>query len=249
MKLKNYIPLLIIFAALNLNAREPSIIVHDYNPDVYIRNEGKDTLKIDFNNDEVLDLVFYLVVRSGGEYPTIKSLYKNCRLTLISDSVNNSLQSTTLSWSTELTYLLGMFTSEKIGIKIIENEKIYYGWVHAIFSIENREAVIRIDKYAYCNIPDYPLLWGQTELTGVKDIKDQDKIKVSVNGQSKSINIQSKEVIKEISLINSSGRVMQKWRNLKSSKVDIPSGGITGGIYLIRVKTLNNEVFTEKVVL
>jgi hypothetical protein len=56
-------------------------------------------------------------------------------------------------------------------------------------------------------------------------------------------------VINEISLINSAGRVIQKWRNLKSSMVDIPSEGIKGGIYLIRVKKMNNEVYTEKVVL
>ena len=109
--------------------------------------------------------------------------------------------------------------------------------------------IVNIDKYAFCTIPDYPLLWGQTELTGTKEIKVQDKIKVSVDGHSQIINIQSKEVVKEISLINSSGRVIRKWRNIKSSKFDISSEGIKGGVYVLRIKTENDEVVTKKIML
>ncbi len=232
---------------LKLNAQEPSIIVHDYNPDVKIIKEGSDTLKIDFNKDGVLDLMFYLVVTSGGQFPTIKSLNNNCKLSLITET--DSLIGQYMGFSSELTYLMGLFTSEKIGIRIIDNGKKHYGWVHSIFSMEKGHAIITIDKYAFCTIPDYPLLWGQTELTGIKEIKVRDKIKVLVDNQSQSINIQSKEVVKEISLINSSGRVIRKWENIKSSRVDIPSEGIKGGVYFLRIKTENYEVVNEKVVL
>lgn len=245
------ITILTIFFAINIYSQninnQSDIIVYDYDPDVRIINEGADTLKIDFNKDGVLDLMFYLVVTSGGEYPTIKSLNNNCMLTLITET--DTLNSKSLLWYSDFTYLMGCHKSEKIGIKLNINNQNYSGWIHSLFSKENREALITIDKYAFCTIPDYPLLWGQTELTGTKEIKVQDKIKVSVDGHSQIINIQSKEVVKEISLINSSGRVIRKWRNIKSSKFDISSEGIKGGVYVLRIKTENDEVVTKKIML
>jgi hypothetical protein len=252
--MKTFITIILnIFLVLNIYSQslydQTEILVHDYDSDICLKSTNMDSLKIDVDNDGVLDIMFYFESVSSGYYQKIKSLIEKCQIALIIDTKNDSLKSSTLVWHSDFTYLMGMFKSEKIGIQINENERNYYGWAHVIFSSENRERIITIDKYAFCTIPDYPLLWGQTELTGKKEIILQDKVKVSVDVHSKSINIQSKEVIKEISLMNSAGRVIQKWRNVKSSKVDISSEGIKGGVYLFRVKNMNNEVFTGKVVL
>jgi len=232
-----------------LNAQESSIIFNDYIPDITLDDHNKDTLRIDLNNDSVNDVVFYLVYPSDGRRLIIEPLHIDCYLTINTWNTSDTLNADSIHWYSNRWFVQIEPNSGEIGIKIISNKKNYYGWIKAYYKNFNLERYWYIDKYAFCTIPDYPLVWGQTELTGAKEIKVQDKVKVSVDGQSKSINIQSKEVIKEISLINSAGRVVQKWRNLKSSKVDIPSEGIKGGVYLFRVKNMNNEVFTEKVVL
>jgi hypothetical protein len=250
MKLKIFIPILmILIAPLNISAQESSIVINDYVPDFKLINPNTDTLKIDFNNDSVNDVVFYLIWSSAGNYLYIEPINIKCFTTTVSYYNTDSLSSNVIKWRSDKKVLHGEFNkTEKIGIKIISNDQNFFGWIKA-YRENTGNTIWYIDKYAFCTIPDYPLLWGQTELTGAKEIKYQDKVKVSVDGQSKSINIQSKEMVKDISLINSAGRVIQKWRNLKSSMVDIPSEGIKGGIYLIRVKKMNNEVYTEKVVL
>ncbi len=241
-------------AALRLNALEPKIIVHDYNPDKALITAKTDTLTIDINNDTINDILIYLTESSPGNWAIINTLNSNCQFSLICYyTKSDSLKSDSIVWkscNSHVCWFNGKCNNvEKIGVKITKDGLNYSGWIHSLFSIENREALITIDKYAFCTIPDYPLLWGQTELTGTKEIKVQDKINVTVDNQSQNINIQSKEVVKEISLINSLGRIIRKWRNIKSSKVDFPSEGIRGGVYFLRIKNEDNEVVTEKIVL
>ncbi len=236
---------------LKLNAQEPSIIVYDFVPDITLDNHLKDTLKIDLNNDSVNDVVFYLMSPSGGLRLLVEPLHYNCFTTIATWFPLHAFSEDSILWMSEK-WFVQIETNDKtgqIGIKIISNGQNYYGWIKAYYKNIGLDTFWYIDKYAFCTIPDFPLMWGQTELTGKKEIKIQDKIKVTVNGQSQNINVQSKDVVKEISLINSEGRVIRKWRNIKSSKVDIPSEGIRGGVYFLRIKTENDEVVTEKIVL
>jgi hypothetical protein len=252
MNLKIFISALLIFlVALKLSAQESSIIYNDYNPDLILKRVS-DSFLVDVNEDSIADVMFYTVGSSVGNWYYVKPVNSNCQFSLINYYPSDSLKNDSIIWHTETVCILGEQTYnyiEKIGIRIASNNQYYFGWIKAFFTKSTYTRICNIDKYAFCTIPDYPLLWGQTELTGAKEIDVQDKVKVSVDGQSKNINIQSKEVVKEISLINYNGRVIQKWRNLKSSKVDIPAEEIKGGIYLIRIKNMNNEVFTDKVVL
>jgi hypothetical protein len=250
MNLKIFISaLLILLVAQKLSTQEPSIIFNDYVPDVTLFYPQKDTLKIDMDSDSADDIMFFLYGASSGNYAYIKPINTKWGITTFSNRNTDTLRSDQIIWISNQMVFLGRDNTEKLAVKLTINDLNYYGWISVYFTIKNMNRAVHIDKYAFCTIPDYPLVWGQTELTGAKEIKVQDEVKVSVDGQSKSITIQSKEVIKDISLINSAGRVIQKWRNLKSSMMDIPSGGIKGGIYVIRVKNMNNEVFTEKVVL
>jgi hypothetical protein len=233
---------------------QSKILVHDYKPDIVLTNAKTDTLVVDIDDDSNNDIILYLIESSPGNWAIINTLNSNCSFSLICNESNiDTLNSDSINWqscNSNVCWFNGTCDGfEKIAVKISKDSLDYFGWINVYFTMNNFWRVVIIDKYAFCTIPDYPLLWGQTELTGSKEIKVQDKVKVSVDGQSKSINIQSKEVVKEISLINSEGRVVQKWRNIKSSKVDISSEGIKGGVYLFRVKNMNNEVFTEKVVL
>ncbi len=242
---------MMIIAILNLKAQEQSINFYDYVPDITLDNHLKDTLKIDLNNDSVNDVVFYLVYPSYGRLLIVEPLHINCLITIATWNPSYTLNMDSVHWLYNR-WIIQWEPNDKtgeIGIKINSNGENYYGWIKAYCMDFGFETFWYVDKYAFCTIPDYPLMWGQTELTGTKEIKVQDKIKVIVDGQSQNINIQSKEVVKEISLINSSGMIIRKWRNIKSSIVDIPSTGIKSGVYFLRIKTENNEAVTEKVVL
>ncbi len=222
---------------------------YDLNPNVQLKNSKADTAKIDFNGDFIDDIIFFLIMTSSGNYAYIKPLNSEWKVTTLNYNNIDTLNSNQIKWANQDMNFLGMDNTEKLAVKLTVNNLNYYGWIYVFFTVENLTRILHVDKYAFCTIPDYPLIWGQTELTGTKDFKIQDKIKVTVDNQSQSINIQSKEVVKEISLINSAGRIIRKWRNIKSSKVDISSEGIRGGVYILRIKTENDEVVTEKIVL
>ena len=65
-------------------------------------------------------------------------------------------------------------SEDYIGFRNTINEEHYHAWVWVYADIEytssHNKVWVYIDRMAYCTIPDYPLQWGQTNITeGVEE--------------------------------------------------------------------------------
>lgn len=251
MKLKNYIPLLIIFAALNLNAREPSIIVHDYNPDVLFWNKDSKDLEIDLDADSVNDVIFHLEMSSSDWHLYLKTLIPDCYTSKIIYSNTDSLSSNLIYWVSNENEIRGEFNkSEKVGVKKIVNGHIYYGWIYIYFKVQDFNTLWYIDKFAFCTIPDYPLLWGQTELTGANNkLSARPEISFSFDSKSKVLTIENNIKVKNfnIEIIDLSGKtiIRRKVSTGYSEYSSVLLNDLNQGVYLIKLTSDENNSISQ----
>ena len=79
------------------------------------------------------------------------------------------------NWTWQHMFDSGTTHSEDyIGFRNTINEEHYHAWVWVYADIEytssHNKVWVYIDRMAYCTIPDYPLQWGQTNITeGVEE--------------------------------------------------------------------------------
>ncbi|MCF8359059.1 MAG: T9SS type A sorting domain-containing protein, partial [Prolixibacteraceae bacterium] len=217
------------------------IIFHDYDPDIIIIDDECeiDTFKIDLDKNGYDDIQFYIGITSGGNFQTLLSPNPNSQFTLLENEKSDSLTSNTLNWQSYYVYLMGINNSEKCGVKIISDNNTYYGWIHVIFSFENNKWIIIIDKYAFCTIPDYPLLWGQTTLTGIEEPGLAKTVRAFVNQQEKQVSVITAKRIKQVKLVNMNGTTVTTIKKVNTTSATLNTAGLSGGAYLVRV-TLNN---------
>ena len=170
MKRTILLTILLSFAILtSVNAQEGEIVYTDFEPDL-IQNTLSDTLYLDFDNDGIWDIRFLVVMQSAASYPVIANHNSEWSL----HSMENEDTIAPYPTLPELSNWRGAIhwiyqddcpPSEKIAVRHQKDGKYYYGWFRVLVT----DYKLAVDKLAYCTIPDYPLQWGQTNFTGIKE--------------------------------------------------------------------------------
>ena len=166
---KHLILAALLLVALGLKAQQGEIIYVDYEPD-WIAHDSFDTLWIDFDQDGTRDLLFYWKLNGAATMQTL--------VTAESWEIHPMKDNDTIPpypaipeieelWVTHPNVLPpGGYdphgSSLKWAVRHKVGEHYYYGWFQIL-------QYVSFDKYAYCTIPDYPLMWGQTDLTGIEE--------------------------------------------------------------------------------
>ena len=255
MKALKILPIILLSLLINNNllsqevSAKANIIVHDYNPDIVLKLRI-DTLRIDINQDGVLDIEFNFGETSTGGYFNVKSLNSNCQFAFFMENYHtDSLTSDSLRWRTDRLEWIDSYYKGKLGLKFTFNGLCYYGWLKGAQVFQNFTNTLTIDKFAFCTIANYPLLWGQTELTGIKELKTNDKIKVFTDKNGNSIKVQADEDVISIKLLDLSGKELKCGYSIQSKNATISTLGIPSGVYLVQVALVGNKVYSEKIVL
>jgi hypothetical protein len=247
--------LLFLFGVMFINqsftqdvSNESEIILYNFIPD-FIFSSPVDTLKIDFNQDDIPDIALYIRQPSSGSYCRIKSINDNCEYAFIySEYCKDTLTCDSIRWkSTDLMWS-EYDSGEKIAVRISINNKFYYGWLRG-YQIYSTTFSIYIDKYAFCTIPDYPLLWGQTTLTGIEEPGLAKTVRAFVNQQEKQVSIKTAKKIKQVKLLNINGTTITTLTKVNSTFATLNTAGLPGGAYLVQVTLNNGNVQTVKVLL
>jgi len=231
-----------------------SIIYHDYMPDLSL-SSAADTIKIDMNEDGVLDIEFYFHNTSTGGLFYTKSLTGSCQYAYFYLPISyytDSLTSDSLHWrSLPLEWIEPDFHG-KIGLKFTFAGLSYYGWLFGKNSWVgglNGNYILTIDKYAFCTIPNYPLLWGQTEIvTGTSELKEDAGIKVYATDSGSQLVVQSGDVIKSIRIINLLGATVLVKDNMRDKQATLSTKGLVHGTYIVKVTNSNLKEYTSKIV-
>lgn len=223
---------------------DTNLIFHDYEPDVVL--VSMDTLLFDFDEDGNIDMLFRVQEGSAGDWTIIESLSSNCYFSLLAEQNIDTLNADQIYWRDErFTYLYTQHTTDRFGVKILDEQDAYYGWIHAVFGFEQ----IVVDKYVFCNIPNYPLLYGQTEMnTIIESVKQDLGIVVSYNFRDMILNIAAIEQMENIRLYNATGYSCFQKSLVNSNKMNLSIAGYKSGIYFLVVKTIHGKLYRKKII-
>lgn len=143
----------------------------DFDPDIKLIENYQDTLGLDFDRDGRNDvLVYYKHFGSVAErYGAMKTTNDNweiayCRLV---DSISLPHPDIpTFGWGSEESLMdpNAIYPNNKYGLRFQKGSDYYYGWlsIYCDYNSTTDKVEIIVDKMAFCNIPNYPLCWGQT---------------------------------------------------------------------------------------
>jgi len=139
--------------------------------------------------------------------------------------------------------------SDKFAVRHKVGDSYYYGWFRVYITMcpPSPYPWVALDKMAYCIDPDYPLVWGQTTLTGVEENNESNSFatlhpnptngQVTITGE----NLRKAEVVnmlgQQVAIAQGKGETLQ---------VDISD--LPVGIYFVNVTDEEGRKCVRKVV-
>ena len=165
------------WTSLALNAQQGEIIYIDFEPDSLVELKQYDLypeskMMIDFDYDGLPDIrITSYAYSAGGWYDMIcyepeweLHEFRPCD-TLTPMNEPEHYWSTRIAWMWD--YCNGIDTiSDKFAVRHKVGDAYYYGWfrVYITSCPPSPYPWVALDKMAYCTDPNYPLVWGQTEI-------------------------------------------------------------------------------------
>ena len=150
-------------------AQEGEIIYKDFDPDPYLFFQWSyETLYLDLNFDSIPDMYMAYHLSLDDASWEIVSCQDNFQICV-------SCEEDTISENNDWTSYLGAHPDpDRLfygGFRFMVDGHYYYGWYktydyHYMTGIHNNYFWC-FDKLAYCTIPDHPIVWGQTSITGI----------------------------------------------------------------------------------
>ena len=233
----------------HLVQNDTNFIFYDFIPDTVLNYNTatgfRDSLRIDINQDGILDFRFSYVPSSGGYYPYINNMTMNCRYHyfLLSDTI--SLNNPSVLWLSGSDFWNPLdFPDLYFGIKIINGVNNYFGWIRARSPL----ATMTIDKYAFCKIPNYPLHLGQTEIVGIQNINIPDSTNIYLANAGNNLIVQSGKIIKNITLTSTNGVVVASKYDINGVSANLNVTNITHGAYIVQVTFDDLSICTRQIV-
>ena len=243
---KHLILAVLLMAALGLKAQQGGIIYVDFEPD-WIAQDSFDTLWIDFDQDGTRDLLFYWVLNGAATMQTL--------VTAESWEIHPMKDNDTIPpypvipeieelWVTH-PYVLppGGYhpygSSLKWAVRHRVGEHYYYGWFQIL-------QYVSFDKYAYCTIPDYPLMWGQTDLTGIEENGESSAFAIVHPNPTKAFVSIIGEDLRQAEVINTLGQLVLSIQG-KGNELHIDMAALPAGVYFITVTDEEGRKCVRKV--
>ena len=165
----------LFWTVLGLEAQQSGIIYTDYEPDSLVELKEIDfnpdaQMMIDFDADGNNDLRIYSYATSGGWWFNIMSYSPDWEIHEYKIEDPLIPMNEQGEWYTGINWLPYFYqgqstVSDKFAVRHQVGESYYYGWFRAYLLMNGTaNPWVALDKMAYCTIPDYPLIWGQTEI-------------------------------------------------------------------------------------
>ena len=200
-------------------------------------------MKIDLDLDGSIDFWVTGYVQCGALLP---NAYVSDCWGLCYPEENTVLNNDTITWSKDSFWPDGCFNG-RYGFRKQHNGNYYYGWMIAYCDmIPPAEVIgrnIYIDKYAFCTVPNYPLVWGQTSFTKVEENEASAFAAIHPNPTTGIVRIEGENAT-EVKVFNTLGQLVKTVQNTNEVSLE----GLPQGVYLLRVTLESGKTFSDKVV-
>ena len=221
----------LLLSTFMLKAQQGEIIVIDFEPDSCITSQNA-KLWVDFDNDGNGDIFLRMPYTSTGYWPEIVA-QNDWEITWLDDNNTDTIPSIN-HWGQSYLWLDTPDQSRFAARRQFENNHFVYVWFKAYNYVTFNPFVCHLcfDKYAYCTIPDYPLIWGETSLTGVDEESSAFAI-VHPNPTTGIVTITG-ENLRQAEVVNTLGQKILSVQG-KRDKLHIDMTALPTGVYFVTV--------------
>lgn len=247
--MKRYLVLAVLFfAAFGMRAQEGEIVYVDFEPDI-VTEQDDDLIPIDFDEDGVTDVSLVLMsVSTGYQFGLIA--HGDWQISYVTEENSLLPISEITNWNDQLSWVPTFYVEELCVRKSSENA-YYYGWFRAYngyISYPNGgfRSYIGLDRYAYCTIPDYPLMWGQTELLIVEESSFNSFATLYPNPTNGMVAITG-ENLQQAEIFNILGQQVLSVQG-KGNELRIDMANLPAGVYFVTVTNEEGRKCVRKVV-
>ena len=247
------------FSFVGLNAQEGTIIHHEpdtcfsncfipYGSFVAIDIDGNGTDDMGFLSYEGdmystwLDLVTFADWRAAIELP-----YKP-----FPDSIQVQLD-TLQYWNDTIGGFIpiigspGPCITRKVFLRRQVGDDYYYAWVKTDGGWNEGHVYACVEEFAYCSIPNYPLLWGQTSLTeSIKETESTAFASIYPNPTTVIVTVTG-ESLRQAEVFNMLGQQMLSIKG-EGNELRINMAELPAGVYFVNVTEESGKKCVRKVV-
>lgn len=205
----------------------------------------------DINYDSTPDFRFIKVGTSGGDYNNIE-MYDGWSVgTCMNDTDTIPLCN---NWDSYwwMFYYEGDHYDYNFALKHnVEGVGLYYGWIRLRYQFdpEIKKYTATIYDMAYCTIPNYPLIFGQSNFTDVDENGyelPEAKLFPNPANDKLSLRISGDISCDNVMIYSIDGRLL-KMQNDDFENIDVSD--LSGGIYITKITLDNGITYTDKIVI
>ena len=264
--MKKYIIILLaMMTIMGANAQEGEIIYTDFEPDLVkvfnYYDEGIEVFWTDMDNDSVYDFLFMAL--TDHHLPTAdicmcmtapgqNGFWRKAGVCNYGDTL--SPQKTPATGATFCWYYENPEGLKYVGTRFLKEDGDYYGWVELIVDWDTLYAVrqtvkpiLTVTRMAYCTIPNYPLIVGQTDFNwNVNDNAIGSFVAVYPNPTSGLVNITGQD-LETAEVFNAIGQQVATARG-KGERLTVDLNGLPAGVYFVNVTDKEGRKCVRKVV-
>jgi len=256
---------LVLIASLALvafccHAQQGEIIYSDFEPDSLVELKQYDLypecrMDIDFDFDNFPDIRIFSYFSSGVVGYEIRSYEPEWELheyeagdTLIPMNEPEQWWSTGILWMPYFYHDIDTM-SDRFAVRHRIGDVYYYGWFR-IYLTPNPPSLywwVALDKMAYCTIPDYPLLWGQTSLTeNIEETESSTFTNIYPNPTTGIVTVTG-ENLRQVEVFNMLGQQVFSIKG-EGNELRIDMAELPAGVYFVNVTDEEGRRCVRKVV-
>lgn len=246
--MKKHFLILLLFPFMTIQAQNEGIIYTSFYPDTCKVVHYPDSMAFDVDYDGTLDFWFNGIVEIGALIPRIV-VNDGWEFCIVTESVE--LTNDTLLWCDNDSYSQWWNSyNMRYGFRKTLDEKHYYAWTEAMVDYYetpwNQTKLFCVSGMAFCTIPNYPLRWGQTSLTGVEEDKTSAFAVVHPNPTKGSVTVTGQN-LRQAMVTDLLGQQVLSVKG-EGNEMLIDMSALPTGVYFVNVTDEEGRKCVRKVV-
>ena len=257
---KTFIITVLVMALSTAFAQNGGIIYIDFEPDSVVELKQynlypESKMMIDFDFDGLPDIRITSYVYSGGSWYDMISYESEWEIHEyeIGDTLM-PMNNPEHRWSTRIMWERYFYNeidtiSDKFAVRHKVGDTYYYGWFRVYITMcpPSPYPWVALDKMAYCTDPDYPLVWGQTTLTGIEENGESNSFAtLHPNPTTGLVTITGKD-LRQAQVFNTLGQQVAITQG-EGDELRIDMAALPTGVYFVNITDDEGRKCVRKVV-